>query len=45
MNQIYDLDLEQTAVSFTHGLILGLLLSDKLLEDFSRDMNVVIHKA
>ena len=31
MNQIHDLDLEQAVVSFTHGLIPGSLLLDKLL--------------
>ena len=45
MNQIHDLDSKQAVVSFTHGLIPGSLLSDKLLEDFPRDMNVVIQKA
>ena len=45
MNQKHDLDSEQAIVSFTHGLIPSSLLSDKLLEDFSRDMNMVIQKA
>ena len=35
---------KQAIVSLTHGLILGSLLADKLFEDFSRDMNVVIQK-
>ena len=45
MNQIHDLISKQAVVSVTHGVILGSFLSDKLLEDFSRDMNIVIQKA
>ena len=45
MNQINDLDSKQAAVSFTYGLILGSLLLDKLLEDFLRDMSIMIQKA
>ena len=44
MNQIHDLNSEQVVVSFTHDLIPSLLLSDKLLEDFLRDMNIMIQK-
>ena len=45
MNEIYDMDLKEATISFMHGLILGLLFSDKLLEELPRDMNVVIQKA
>lgn len=44
MNQIYDLNSKQAVVSFMHKLIPGSMLSDKLLEEFSRDMNEVLVK-
>ena len=45
MNQIHDLDSQQAVVTFVHGLILGSLLSAKLLEELLRDMNAIIEKA
>ena len=42
MNQIHDLDSEQVVVSFIHGLISSSWLSDKLIEELPRDMNMVI---